>query len=162
MEPRGEGRHCGRCDLVVHDVASLTRAEAEELVGARERGQRVCLHVHVRRTDGAILVADGHVEREPIRRGPPSRMIAAAVAAATAMTACSTNESATPEPPVIVAAASPAVPPPSPIDTPPEPPPIVTTQVPSMPAPSPPPAPAANHSPKTAPSKKHYEPLSGF
>jgi hypothetical protein len=87
MEDLGTHRHCAKCESTVHDVATMTRVEVEKLLEARERGERVCLHLHVRRTDGAVLVADGFVERA--RRGPPSRLIAAAVATATAMTACS-------------------------------------------------------------------------
>ena len=98
MDDRGRDRHCAKCELVVHDVASMTRAEVETLLEARERGERVCLHLFVRESDGAVLVKDGHVERA--RPAPPSRMIAAAVA--TAMTACATPPSTVPEPNQVV------------------------------------------------------------
>lgn len=80
-------RHCARCDLVVHDVSAMTRAEVVTLLEERARGERMCLHRVVRESDGAVLVADGYIERA--RRAPPSRFVAAAVATATAMTACS-------------------------------------------------------------------------
>src|SRR5262245_54972843 len=82
MDARGRDRHCARCEMTVHDVASMTRAEVGKLLLARTRGERVCLHLHVRRSDGAVLVADGHVEHETTRR-PPSRALAAAMATAT-------------------------------------------------------------------------------
>ena len=43
MTPRGEGRHCARCDRVVVDLSRLTRAQAEARM-KRATG-RVCLAV---------------------------------------------------------------------------------------------------------------------
>jgi outer membrane biosynthesis protein TonB len=161
MEDLGRDRHCAKCELVVHDVASMTRAEVETLLEARERGERVCLHLYVRKSDGAVLVADGHVERA--RRAPPSRMIAAAVA--TAMTACATAPTTAPSPlpaqvavaPVEAAPIEPAPVEPAPIEaapvmpTPQKPTKVakpVTTVNPPKPLPKPPP-------------KKHYEEIAG-
>jgi hypothetical protein len=122
---RGRDRHCARCDLTVHDVSSMTRAEVETLLEARERGERVCLHLVVRESDRAVLVADGYVERE--LRPPPSRMIAAALAAT--MTACS---SAPPQAPHADIAVAPVENAPAPIEvsspTPPTPPPALPPQ----------------------------------
>lgn len=100
----GRDRHCARCDLTVHDVASMTRAEVEDLLEARERGERVCLHLHVRRLDGAVLVKDGHVTRGHVVRPPPSRVIAAAAATMTAMTAACASTTTPPDAPLAVIA----------------------------------------------------------
>lgn len=115
-------RHCARCDLVVHDVSSMTRAEVEMLLDERARGERVCLHRVVREADGAVLVADGYIERA--RRAPPSRFVAAAVATATAMTACS--PASPPQAPQSEIAIAPMV----------APAPIETTTAPPQPAPA--------------------------
>lgn len=120
----GGDRHCARCDLTVHDVSAMTRAEVETLLEARERGERVCLHLVVRESDHAVLVADGYVERA--RRAPPSRMIAAAVATATAMTACSPSAPLAPHADIAIA----------PVENAPGP--IETTTPPASPAPPPP------------------------
>jgi hypothetical protein len=45
-------RHCGRCRQNVYNVASLTRAEAVRLVGAR-----ACLRIY-RRPDDTVLTSD--------------------------------------------------------------------------------------------------------
>src|SRR4051794_5777441 len=45
-------RHCGQCRQNVYNVASLTRAEAMRLVGAR-----ACLRIY-RRPDNTVLTAD--------------------------------------------------------------------------------------------------------
>jgi hypothetical protein len=113
MDDLGRDRHCARCDLVVHDVSAMTRAEVEALLDERVRGQRVCLHRVVRESDGAVLVADGYIERT--RRAPPSRMVAAAVATATAMTACS--PASPPQAPQAEIAVAPMTAPASPIET---------------------------------------------
>lgn len=151
--------------MTVHDVASMTRAEVETLLEARERGERVCLHLHVRRSDGAVLVADGHVERLRLATSPPSRIVAAAMATATAMTACS-MKAPPPEAPSATIAIGEATAPP--IETrPPEPPPI---EAPPPPIEMPEPARPAkvDHSkkvaappPKKTPAKKHYDVLDG-
>lgn len=103
MTDAGRDRHCARCDLVVHDVSSMTRIEVEALLEGRERGERVCLHRVVRVSDGAVLVRGGYIERP--RRAPPSRLVAAAVATATAMTACSPSTAARRSPDTVIAVA---------------------------------------------------------
>lgn len=153
MEDLGTHRHCARCDLTVHDVSAMTRAEVETLLEARERGERVCLHLVVRQSDRAVLVADGYVER-PLRT-PPSRMIAAAVATATAMTACSPPAPVGPHAdiavaPVVVAPIETAS---APVETP-TPPPI---EPPPPPLPVPPREPVAVAPPVT-PVKPHVQP----
>ena len=45
-------RHCGQCRQNVYNVASLTRAEAMRLVGAR-----ACLRIY-RRPDNTVITAD--------------------------------------------------------------------------------------------------------
>ena len=130
LDDLGGDRHCARCDLTVHDVSAMTRAEVETLLEARERGERVCLHLVVRESDHAVLVADGYVERP--RRAPPSRMIAAAVATATAMTACSPSAPVAPHADIAIAPVENA---PAPIETPTPPsPPPVAPSIPDEPA----------------------------
>ena len=137
MEDLGTHRHCAKCESTVHDVSAMTRAEVETLLEARERGERVCLHLHVRKTDGAVLVADGFVERRG-RLAPPSRLVAAAMATATAMSACATATSPPRDPQNEIAVAPVA---PTPIETaspPPPPAPAVPPDPPPLPAPPPP------------------------
>lgn len=167
MEDRGRDRHCARCDLTVHDVSAMTRADVETLLEARERGERVCLHLHVRKTDGAVLVADGHVEHARI--APPSRLVAAAMATATALSACA---SAAPPAQAVIAVAPVETAPAPPIEPEPTPapepariePPVTTTPAPPVkqPAPAKPAKKIASPPPKKAPpSKKHYDVLDG-
>lgn len=155
MDDLGTHRHCARCDLTVHDVSAMTRAEVETLLEARERGERVCLHLVVRESDHAVLVADGYVERT--RRPPPSRMIAAAVATATAMTACSPPAAVAPHADIAIAPVENA---PAPIETalPPSPPPVAPS-IPEEVAPpiAPPVIPVKPHAPKkiSSPAKRN-------
>ena len=58
-------RFCESCELDVHDVSLLTRDEAEALLRGRDEGKRACVRIHVRRSDGAILLADGHAHPAP-------------------------------------------------------------------------------------------------
>src|SRR5262245_186390 len=83
-------RFCSACNKQVHNVAALTRAEAEALVLTRRPGERICLHVHVRKSDGAILLADGYAipTRPRARRG----LAVVATAGATALAACAGQE----------------------------------------------------------------------
>src|SRR4051812_39725038 len=74
-------RFCATCQQHVHNVSKLTRDEAEALLRRRDAGEGVCLHLHVRRSDRAILLADGHALRA---RQLAKRNLAGAVAAATA------------------------------------------------------------------------------
>jgi hypothetical protein len=61
MHDDGSGtRFCTSCAERVHDLQKLTHAEATALVEAKARGESVCVHLRVRSTDGAILLADGH------------------------------------------------------------------------------------------------------
>jgi hypothetical protein len=153
MEDRGTHRHCTKCESTVHDVAAMTRAEVETLLEARERGERVCLHLHVRRSDGAVLVADGFVERRSAGPRAPSRMVAAAMATATAMSACSTATSPPRDPQNEIAIAPVA---PAPIETAPPPPPV-PPRAPEPALPPPPPLPQAVEEPvPTTPVKPSH------
>jgi hypothetical protein len=64
-------RLCERCDQQVFDLNRLALEEAEEIVRARERGQRVCVRLY-RRTDGSVLLRDcpvgldARVEPDPL------------------------------------------------------------------------------------------------
>lgn len=49
-------RHCAQCDLDVHNIAALTREEAEEVLRGLAKG-RVCARFF-RRADGTILTKD--------------------------------------------------------------------------------------------------------
>lgn len=51
-------RFCATCQLDAHDASLLTRDEAEALL-RRSAGERVCFRTYVRRSDGAVLLADG-------------------------------------------------------------------------------------------------------
>lgn len=61
-------RHCGQCDRAVYDLSSLSRDEAEALVGARAAtGERLCVSFFVRQ-DGTVLTADCPVGLAAVRR----------------------------------------------------------------------------------------------
>ncbi len=81
MQDDGSGtRFCTSCAEPVHDVQKLTHAEASALVEAKARGESVCVHLRVRSTDGAILLADGHAfPSTAIRRLNPSLVAAGAL-----------------------------------------------------------------------------------
>ncbi len=49
-------RHCAQCDLDVHNIADMTRAEAEQLLSTLSEG-RICARFY-RRRDGTILTRD--------------------------------------------------------------------------------------------------------
>jgi hypothetical protein len=59
-------RHCAQCDLDVHNIAELTRDEAEQVLAKLAEG-RVCARFF-RRTDGTILTKDCPVGLAAIRR----------------------------------------------------------------------------------------------
>src|SRR5687768_5545433 len=58
-------RFCGQCNLNVYNLSSMTRAEAELLIGRTEG--RLCVRYY-RRTDGSILTKDCPVGLRAIRR----------------------------------------------------------------------------------------------
>lgn len=92
MEAREDGRHCVQCARVVHDVATMTRAEAIALAGALDRGERICRRVSRRRSDGAILTADGFLVPDAPPPRVSRRLVAMATAGATALAACAGPE----------------------------------------------------------------------
>jgi hypothetical protein len=55
MKGSDRARFCETCHLYVYNIASMTKAEAENLLDASE--QRVCVRLY-RRTDGTILTRD--------------------------------------------------------------------------------------------------------
>lgn len=60
MAPVGDGqttRHCGRCNLHVHNLSAMTRDEAELFLESRTGGDRTCAGFF-RRADGTILTRD--------------------------------------------------------------------------------------------------------
>jgi hypothetical protein len=68
MDDFGAHRRCTRCEMTVHDVASMSRVELDALLEVRERGERVCLFLQVRKSDGAILVAETRSRPRASRR----------------------------------------------------------------------------------------------
>ncbi len=62
-------RHCASCDRDVHDASAFTRKELEDLIDRGEKKGTLCLHLHLRKSDGAILLADGHVSRDERAHG---------------------------------------------------------------------------------------------
>ena len=56
---------CNQCERHVYNFASLTRAEAEELI--EEKEGRLCVRLY-RRADGTVLTADCPVGVETLRR----------------------------------------------------------------------------------------------
>jgi hypothetical protein len=79
-------RTCATCARQVHDLSTMTTAEAEALI-FRDT-ERICVR-YVRGADGAILTADRLVK---IQKGPYAGLSAAALAAVVALSqpACST------------------------------------------------------------------------
>jgi len=68
MQGDDRQRHCGQCDRAVYDLSSLSRDDAEALVGARAAsGERLCVTFFVRR-DGTVLTADCPVGLAAVRR----------------------------------------------------------------------------------------------
>lgn len=68
MEGDDRRRHCRQCDRAVYDLSSLSRDEAEALVGARAAtGERLCVSFFVRQ-DGTVLTADCPVGLARVRR----------------------------------------------------------------------------------------------
>jgi hypothetical protein len=101
-------RFCGSCQRDVHDVSRLTRDQVETLLRAHD-GARLCVRLRVRRTDGAILLADGHAH--PSRQlATRSRMGALAISATAALTACTSQTAPAPAPADVAPATSEATP----------------------------------------------------
>lgn len=55
MQGDHKRRHCSQCDLDVHNLAEMTRAEIEQLV--EDHGGKLCCRIY-KRTDGTILTKD--------------------------------------------------------------------------------------------------------
>ena len=55
-------RHCDSCKQNVYNISDMTRAEAEELIAAKEA--RMCMR-YFHRADGTILLRDCAVEYKP-------------------------------------------------------------------------------------------------
>lgn len=101
LKPNALGLYCASCNQTVYDFSSLSRAEAEMLVRERRSGRPVCAQLTLRRSDGAIRLADGYVTRGSLKESRPVAMVLATTYAAVA-SACSTA-------PSMPAAATPAV-----------------------------------------------------
>lgn len=50
-------RHCAQCDLDVHNISAMSRADAEAFLQTRKNASRTCVRFF-RRTDGTILTQD--------------------------------------------------------------------------------------------------------
>lgn len=86
-------RFCASCDLDVHDTSRFTRDEVEALFRKRREGDRLCIRLHVRESDGAVLLADGAVlpSRALTRKrgmATAALTMAAAAAGASSLAAC--------------------------------------------------------------------------
>jgi hypothetical protein len=108
MPRTARGRFCEACSREVHDLSLLGREEVEALLASAESG--LCIRVRRRRSDGAVLLADGHVL--PGRPEAPRRLVGAratvtaATLSATAFLACA---SPSPDPVVDVVASTKAI-----------------------------------------------------
>src|SRR5215211_3467705 len=58
-------RFCGQCNLNVYNLSSMTREEAELLIGRTEG--RLCVR-YFRRTDGSVMTKDCPVGLRAVRR----------------------------------------------------------------------------------------------
>ncbi len=85
MTPRGEGRHCTRCDHVVVDLSRMTRREAERRI-ARERGDYLCIRMAVDERGEAVF------------RKPPVTSLAGGLVLVAALTAGGCRDRAPSEP----------------------------------------------------------------
>jgi hypothetical protein len=74
-------RHCAQCNLSVHNLSAMTRAEAEALVAGSDG--RICVRLY-RRADGTVLTQDCPVGMRSVRDSRMRRM-RSMVAAATAL-----------------------------------------------------------------------------
>jgi hypothetical protein len=84
MEGDARRRFCERCNKDVHDLSTVTRAEAWKLREAHALGGEVaCVRVHRRTSDGAIRYADGYDRRSAspsAARGVVTAVLAASLA----------------------------------------------------------------------------------
>ncbi len=88
MAPVGEGdrtRHCGRCNLDVHNLSNMSEAEAEALLATKRPGVRLCAGWY-RRADGTVMTRDCPVGLRAARARLARLVTRAAAAAALLMT----------------------------------------------------------------------------
>jgi hypothetical protein len=87
-------RHCGECNLQVHNFAAMTTAEVLKLI--RSTDGRFCGRLY-RRPDGTILTSDCPVGlRQRLRRvWRRTAALAATIVAAVLTVGCSRDDSAT-------------------------------------------------------------------
>lgn len=52
-----KSRHCASCNLRVHNLSAMTRAEAEALVAGRTGEGRMCVRLY-KRADGTVITQD--------------------------------------------------------------------------------------------------------
>jgi hypothetical protein len=97
-----EGHYCQSCEKVVHDLSRLTFDEAESLFrSARRHGASVCAEMLVRKTDGAILLADGYAFPPSAKRRLPLAAHSMAAAGAVMLAACANAPQPIPELPTV-------------------------------------------------------------
>jgi hypothetical protein len=89
MTPRGEGRHCARCESTVIDMTRMTRAHAVAI--AREQGGKVCGRVRANARGEAVFAPE------------PSPFGLVPVALAGLLAACAPDEAAQEPADVVVA-----------------------------------------------------------
>lgn len=87
MEGGAAKRHCEECDLHVHNLSAMTRAEGEALLAGRRAGERVCVRME-QNADGSCVTLD-----EPRGQKRPGKLTAAALAFGVGLSAaCHTDE----------------------------------------------------------------------
>lgn len=69
VDPAGRVRACDQCQLQVHDLSALSRAEAEALLAAASGG-RLCVRFY-RRADGRVQTRDCAAGVEALSRRVP-------------------------------------------------------------------------------------------
>jgi hypothetical protein len=67
MSGDSKKRFCSDCKLNVYNISQMTRAEAEELLGTKRKGNRLCVKFY-RSTDGTVITKDCAVEKRNLRR----------------------------------------------------------------------------------------------
>ena len=84
MPGSDQRRYCDQCDLHVHNLAAMQRAEAEALLAERGEGKRLCVRVEYE-ADGSLITADSRLGSS----AGPMKIAAAALALGAGLASCS-------------------------------------------------------------------------
>ncbi len=90
MQGGDKGRHCESCDLKVHNLAAMSRAEGESLLANRDAEARLCVRMEFH-PDGTCVTAD-RPQPVPDKKVRPSRSVAAALALGAGLLAACTGD----------------------------------------------------------------------